>query len=424
MNDDDGAIIRLVLHVVNAVNSRALYPGSHPRTQEAIENWVNSLEHVLALRNQLSITLLALNDDLVVDAQPMGKGSLTVRGFVRALGRLGVEGITLVRGLTREEVGRFLETLAERSSAVSTEHIQVGKLRLGFTATGEGQGAGWGEGGAGLGEAGTGSAGGSGGSGAAGGAGAGGAGGAAGGAGGAGSGGARGGVDHSARLADEAQQAATVFGSWRQDRRAGAAAMERLIWSAIDALAQSADAMLPLGLLRDHDEATFAHSVNVALLVLAHARALGLRGEALKDSGLGALLHDVGKLALPPELSQPKAQMTAEQWDLMRRHPQLGAAMLCETRDVPQIAVLVAYEHHLRYDGQPSYPTLLQRRRPCLASGLTAVADTFDSFLGRSPTPLRRAAAFTLLRRRAGNYLDPVLVQSFCTLFEPTAAPA
>ena len=408
MNDDDGAIIRLVLHVVNAVNSRALYPGSHPRTQEAIENWVNSLEHVLALRSQLSITLLALNDDLVVDAQPLGKGSLTVRGFVRALGRLGVEGITLVRGLTREEAGRFLETLSERSSAVSTEHIQVGKLRLGFTATGEGQGSGSGEGGGGFGGEGEG----------------GGAGGGLGGAGGGGGAGGRAGVDHSARLADEAQQAGTVFASWRQDRRAGAAAMERLIWSAIDALAQNADAMLPLGLLRQHDEATFAHSVNVAMLVLAHARALGLRGEALKDSGLGALLHDVGKLALPPELSQPKDGMTPEQWDLMRRHPQLGAAMLCETRDVPQIAVLVAYEHHLRYDGQPSYPALRHRRRPCLASGLTAVADTFDSFLGRSPTPLRRAAAFTLLRRRAGNYLDPVLVQSFCTLFEPAKASA
>jgi len=406
MSDDGDAVIRLVLHVVTAVNSRALYPGSHPRTQEAIENWVNSLEHVLAVRSQLSITLLAMNDDLVVDAQPLGKGSLTVRGFVRALGRLGVEGLTLVRGLTREEVGRFLETLAERSSAVSTEHIQVGKLRLGFTTTGRGQGDGDSDEEGPGGGTGDGSAEGVG------------AGGAAGG---------RGGVDHSARLADDAQNAATVFASWRHDRRSGAAAMERLIWSAIDALAQSADAMLPLALLRQHDEATFAHSMNVALLVLAHARALGLRGEALKDTGLGALLHDVGKLALPPEVSHPTGRMSQEHWDLVRRHPQLGAAMLCETRDVPPIAVLVAYEHHLRYDGQPSYPELRHRRRPCLASGLTAVADTYDSFVGRDPAPLRRAAAFTLLKRRAGSFLDPVLVASFCALFEPaesSLAPA
>jgi HD-GYP domain-containing protein (c-di-GMP phosphodiesterase class II) len=195
--------------------------------------------------------------------------------------------------------------------------------------------------------------------------------------------------------------------------------MERLIWSAIDALSQNAEALLPLGLLRGHDEATFAHSVNVSLLVLAHGRALGLRGEALKDIGLGALLHDVGKLALPPELAHAPGRLTDEQWDHVRRHPQLGAAMLCETPDVPPLAVLVAYEHHLRYDGQPSYPTLRQRRRPTLASSMTAVADTFDSFVGRDPTPLRRAAAFELLRRRAGTFLDPVLVSTFCQLFEP-----
>src|SRR5262249_41198841 len=134
-----------------------------------------------------------------------------------------------------------------------------------------------------------------------------------------------------------------------------------------------------------------------------------------------------GKLALPPELAHAPGRLTDEQWDHVRRHPQLGAAMLCETRDVPPIAILVAYEHHLRYDGQPSYPLLRQRRRPNLASGLTAVAATYDSFVGREPTPLRRAAAFTLLRRRGGSFLDPVLVQSFCALFEPretAGAPA
>ncbi len=385
---DDSEVIALVLSVVTAVNSRALYPSAHPRNAEAVERWVQSLDQVLNARGQLAITLLVVNQDLVVDAQPLGKGSLTVKGFVRALDRLGVEGITLVRGLTREEAAGFLDVLAERGTAASTDHIQVGSLRLGFGVTADGGEAA--ESAAeGASRANEGAA-----------------------------GGGRSGIDHAARLADAAQRAAVVFASWRQDRRSGVAIMERLIWSAIDALAQSADALVPLGLLRNHDEATFAHSLNVALLVLAHGRALGLRGEALKDTGLGALLHDTGKLALPADLLREPGRMQPHQWELVCRHPQIGAAMLCEVRDLPAIAVLVAYEHHLRYDGLPGYPVLADRRRPNLASSLTAVADTYDSFVGRTPTDLRRAAAFTLLRRRAGTFLDPLLVHSFCALFE------
>ena len=126
------AIERLVLHVVTAVNSRALYPGNHPRTREAIDAWVAGLERVLELRGQTAIALLAVDDDLVVDQKPIAQGGLTVRGFVHALRRLGVEGLTLSRGLTVDEAQRFLEALAERSVAASTLHLQVGQLRVGL----------------------------------------------------------------------------------------------------------------------------------------------------------------------------------------------------------------------------------------------------------------------------------------------------
>lgn len=401
--DDRGAEL-LVQCVVAAVNNRALYPGDHPRTRGTVDQLVHQLEAVLAERQQASITMLVVEDDLVVDQRPLAQGNLAVRGFVRALRRLGVEGLTLLRGLTAEETARFLDALAERSTAVSTDHIQVGWLRLAFEGgqdaeggvgtdgegAGSGDGAGEGEGAGETAEARRGK---------------------------------QRGVDHQTRLANDSQQAAATYLAWRRERRGGLAVMERLIWSAISALAASAEVLLPIAALRGHDELTFAHSLNVALLVLGHGRALGLRGEVLKDVGLGALLHDIGKLALPPELLHQPGRMSPAAWELVRRHPEIGAGLLCELADAPPIAVLVAYEHHLRYDGQPSYPQPRVARRPNLASALTAVADTYDSFVGRTPTPARRAAAFTLLRRRAGNFLDPVLVASFCQIYE-TPAPA
>src|SRR5258706_5827273 len=102
----------------------------------------------------------------------------------------------------------------------------------------------------------------------------------------------------------------------------------------------------------------------------------------------------------------------------MRRHPEMGAARLCELDPTTTVGALVAYEHHLRYDGLPNYPLLKTPRRPILASQLTAIADTFDAVQTVRPYARvrSRAVAVSELRERAGNYLDPLLVESFCRL--------
>jgi response regulator RpfG family c-di-GMP phosphodiesterase len=155
------------------------------------------------------------------------------------------------------------------------------------------------------------------------------------------------------------------------------------------------------------------------MLVLTHARALGFRGELLKDIGLGALLHDIGKLSLPGELLRKPERLTAAEWAEVRRHPELGCAHICELDPTTTVPALVAYEHHLRYDGEPNYPRLRSRRQPILASALTSVADTFDAVQTVRPYAQSgtREEAFRALRTRAGTYLDPLLVASFCALF-------
>jgi response regulator RpfG family c-di-GMP phosphodiesterase len=158
--------------------------------------------------------------------------------------------------------------------------------------------------------------------------------------------------------------------------------------------------------------------------VLTHARALGFRGELLKEIGLGALLHDIGKLSLPGELLRKPAKLSDEEWQQVRRHPELGCAHLCELDPTTTVAALVAYEHHLRYDGEPSYPVLKTPRKPILASQLTAIADTFDAVQTVRPYAQARSQeeAFAELRSRAGNFLDPILVASFCAVFGPPKA--
>ncbi|HEV8630836.1 MAG TPA: HD domain-containing phosphohydrolase [Thermoanaerobaculia bacterium] len=409
--EDSLLLQRLVLAIVGAVNSRALYPDGHPRVREGADELVGALESLLIARHRHAINLLMLDDDLVVDQQPFRHAGLHLRGFLHAMRRLGVEGLTLGRGLDAEECARFLGAIAERGTAVSTEHVLVGRVKLAFEGEGkeggDGKDAGDGKGSGGGTADGTAGNGGT-----------------------AGAGApvetgsralARGGI--SDRQLESAREA---FGRFRGDRKGSLAQMEALVWGFIDTLEQGARVAYPLAPLREHDELTYVHSVNVSLLVLTHARALGLHDEPLMKIGTGALLHDIGKLSLPGELLRKPGALTDEEWRLVRRHPELGAARLCELDPTTTVAALVAYEHHLRYDGEPNYPLLQRPRRPILASMLTSVADTFDAVQTVRPYARARTREVALqeVRGRAGTYLDPLLVESFCRLFEREQPPA
>jgi len=396
---------RLILAIVGAVSASALYPIGHPRVSEAIDRLLGALESLLIARQQHSITLLMVDDDLVVDQQPFRHAGLQLSGFIHAMRRLGVEGLTIARGLTAEECGRFLSAIAERGTAVSTEHVMVGRVKLAFTgdATNEALAAGS-EGGVGAADVGGGSGGGGGGR--------------TGGSGGGAGGRRRGGLVLTTAQLEQGREA---FARWRRDRRSSLAVMEALVWTFIDALEATAEIVYPLAELRDHDELTYVHSVNVALLVLAQGRALGLRGELLQQIGLGALLHDIGKLDLPRELLAKPEALTEAEWALVRRHPETGAAHLCELDPTTTIPALVAYEHHLRWDGKPAYPSLKTPRRAILASLMTSIADSFDAMQTARPYAPRQSkpAALAMLRERAGTFLDPLLVESFCRMFSP-----
>jgi response regulator RpfG family c-di-GMP phosphodiesterase len=152
--------------------------------------------------------------------------------------------------------------------------------------------------------------------------------------------------------------------------------------------------------------------------VLAQARALAVQGPALHTLGLAALLHDVGKLGLPPALLGQPGRLGEDDWKVLMRHVDLGAQMLCALDGAPPLAALVAYEHHLRYDGQPSFPVLARQRPPNLASQLTAIADAYDTVRG-----LRSGdVALAVVRGRAGSVYDPFLAGRFVKLFSSATA--
>jgi putative nucleotidyltransferase with HDIG domain len=187
-------------------------------------------------------------------------------------------------------------------------------------------------------------------------------------------------------------------------------ARERSYVEAVGAVVTAADA-------RDHE--TSGHSFRVALYSVALAKAMGLRGEALKAVEWGALLHDVGKMVVPDDILRKVGPLTDEEWHIMKQHPSWGFDMLAEVSFLQPESLDIIYSHHERWDGQ-GYPRGLASESIPLAARIFAVVDTYDAIT--SDRPYRRARSYQValaeLQRVSGQQLDPRAVEAFRQLPE------
>jgi len=179
-------------------------------------------------------------------------------------------------------------------------------------------------------------------------------------------------------------------------------------------LGESAVPSLMLATLRNYDETTFYHAVNVCLLAVSLGNTLGFDDDALRHLGTSALLHDIGRVLLGETALTKKDKLTSEDWVQVRLHPQEGAqAILAASGPGHEIAAAVALEHHVRVDSE-GYPDL-GGRTPHLFSRMVAVADVYDAITSRRPHRPARTPhdAMRVLSDDAGTAFDPDLVAAF-----------
>jgi HD-GYP domain-containing protein (c-di-GMP phosphodiesterase class II) len=372
------AVDRLVVSLVAGINMRALYGSEHPALASHVDRILEAVTAACQEQRKDSLTFLVVDQDLVVENQPLRTGSLYHQQFIRALTRRGVERLTVARGLDAEECVRFLTPMALGGVPVSTRYIVVGRVELQPSVVEEGPGPGAGAGG-----------------------------------------GPGAGPGHDSAIealtAQSVDSARDAFTEFRTDRRGGLVRLEQVVWSLMEALQRATREILPLAPLKTHDEYTFVHSVNVSLLTLAQARSFGIEGARLHAIGLAAFLHDVGKLRIPLEVLNKPGKLEGEEWRLMMSHAQEGATHLCGVEGSHPLAILVAYEHHMRYDGRPNYPVPRIGRRPTLASQMTSISDVYDAICTTRPYAKARSREFALsvLTGRVGTFHSPALVANF-----------
>jgi putative nucleotidyltransferase with HDIG domain len=178
-------------------------------------------------------------------------------------------------------------------------------------------------------------------------------------------------------------------------------------------VAQSQTALGQILAVKEYENHTYCHSVNVSILSLLLGRQIGLDEATLKVLAEGALLHDVGKTRIPLEILHKPAKLDARERKAIERHPVIGAAILAEAPELHGLTPTIALEHHRHLNGG-GYPDL-GRAIPHPLSQVVAVADIYEAMTGARSyrEPALPEQACLLLARLAGTQLNGALVKAF-----------
>ena len=192
---------------------------------------------------------------------------------------------------------------------------------------------------------------------------------------------------------------------------------EAVVRSLSLAMHSDSSPVLPLLQLKDFDQYTTTHSLNVSVLTMALAETMQMDAANVRALGLAGLLHDLGKVRVPIEILNKPGKLTDSERLAMQQHTVEGARLIIAAEQRMDVAATVAYEHHLMIDGG-GYPPLHYDRGARRASRIVHVCDVYDAL--RTKRPYRDAwesnRALGYIEERAGKEFDPELAHAFTTM--------
>jgi len=357
---------RLLKQISRVLRGRSLYPTGHPQLTEAVTELTQSLPGLFDGRPEIRIVVS--DDRLFVDDVRNAEMEMVAHDFKTKLKTQGVELVVLMPGLTVEELLAFTEGLLT-GRASGLPHIQMGKLNMG--PTGPRQEAT--------------------------------------------------GPRHD--FSGEVQLLRQVFEGWDKIEGLVTDHVERIMRVIEENLFADLSSFMPLAALKTYDEYTFTHAINIAILTMAQAESLGVPKRLVHDFGVAALLHDIGKTTVPEHILKKAGKLEPHEFEEMKKHPVNGSIMLLKNPEVPKLAAIVAYEHHLQYD-LSGYPALPQKRPQHLCSMLTSLSDFYDALRTNRPYHDAKPSEdiLAMLEARIGVNYEERLTRHFMALIRARTA--
>lgn len=190
--------------------------------------------------------------------------------------------------------------------------------------------------------------------------------------------------------------------------------IKEMIDKILDELLNNKEILINLSDIKSVDDYTFEHSVNVCILSLITGIGLGYNNLRLKDLGIGALLHDIGKLKIPEEILKKPLQLTVEEFEEIKKHTIYGYEILKDNENISMISAFIAFGHHERYDGS-GYPLQLRGENIHQCARIVAIADVYDALTSDRVyrKKLRPHEVVEYITSLGNSYFDKEIVEVF-----------
>lgn len=368
LNNQNIIQLREILrHLAQVISAASLYSPDHPRVLSGIPGLIDPLQHFLAREPEL--TLIVADNVMLYLGKPLEQDPSVIR-LARLFTRIGIGFVTIIPGVDSADLRQLVRCVCGLES-LDVLRTPSSKISIGS-------------------------------------------------------------VDASANWDDDGETAAETFsqltvqqlddlketynGIARQDRMDFRNVIS-LVAGFIASFRREANPLMALVPIRNLDEYTFTHSINVGILNIAQGMSLGIKGLTLHDLGIAGMLHDTGKACIERRIIQKPGKLTEEEFAIVKSHPSSGAQYLMNQQGVPAVAVISAYEHHMRYDLQ-GYPNVPPDWQLNLCSQMTMVSDTFDALRTRriykGPWDFPKVCGHMMAL--AGSQLNPDLTINFLKL--------
>jgi HD-GYP domain-containing protein (c-di-GMP phosphodiesterase class II) len=196
---------------------------------------------------------------------------------------------------------------------------------------------------------------------------------------------------------------------------------KRVVESMVDHILSEDQLMIGMTTIKDYDDYTYHHSVNVSVLSIAIGQKIGLSRKSLTELGLVALFHDIGKTKVPRDILNKATAFTEDEWTTVKRHPYWGALTILKLKGIEKTSIqstVVAYQHHMNYDNS-GYPKLRETLGLDFFTKLINIADQYDAMTSSrvyARVPLPPDRALSVMMERAGTQIDPILFKFFVNM--------
>lgn len=196
---------------------------------------------------------------------------------------------------------------------------------------------------------------------------------------------------------------------------------KHLMQNAVNVIRQDESTLLALASIKNYDEYTFNHSVNVAIYAITLGQRIGLPKKQLCHLGIAGLFHDLGKIRIPPEVLNKREKLSPEDWAIIHAHPLVGTEIIMRMKEWGELStrmICATFEHHLKYD-LSGYPKLSRKKNLTLFGKIVALADFYDALVRprvyrKYPYVSEKILGFML--ERAGKDFSPALVKVFINM--------